>query len=326
MNIPTTITRIELELTEKCNLSCEFCYNTCAPVFCDKPEWIMKHLADLGVMELILTGGEPSLHPQFIEVLKLACSMFPRVMVQSNGVLFSDEKFWNKVIQNPIFCFNFSLHGSELIHDSLTNVKSSFLSTTRALSMAVKAGFRTASNLVLTRKNAGQKCLEYVVDHLESIGVREMTITRFIPNGAGQQNAKHLSLNSKDFCTSLETLIRATSKKKISLLLANATPACLIPEHLVQLCSRCSFGYDKFYIDVKGNVLVCGMSRVPIGKLENGQNKFLFSEIRKRYYEMSHVPEKCTECNLFEICGGGCRAAALAGDQNLFGFDRLEFF
>lgn len=307
------VTRVELELTELCNQRCMFCYNSCQPVTSDRPETLLKSLFEAGVFEIILTGGEPSLHPRFFEVLQYATSLFPRVMVQSNGVKFADADFFAQLCNHPIFCLNFSLHGPEEIHEKLTGTIGGFRKTITALSAASTAGIRTASNLVLTALNATPCVLGETVEILNEAGVREMTLTRFIPCGLGQ-SALELTPTQESFSRAIDALRNATSKRGMSLLLANATPSCRLPAHQRDLCNRCSFGFDKFYVDVQGNVLTCGMARIRLGNLFTTPLGDLLrsSDVYRQFRELNHIPPHCRLCPELSECGGGCRAAALA--------------
>lgn len=318
------VTRVEVELTEACNLRCQFCYNSCAPRESRDAEGILRRLAEAGVMEIVLTGGEPALHSRFPAVLGLACSLFPRVMVQSNGTLFAEADAFSVLRSNPIFCLNFSLHGPEAVHNELVGDSGAFAATCAALRHAVSAGIRVASNLVLNRSNADPDALRGTVAVLAALGCREMTLTRFIPTGLGK--GQPLGLARREFIAALGVLEEATSANGLTLLLANAVPACQLPESLRHLCNRCSFGHDKFYVDVDGRVMTCGMSRQALGNvLESGMLRGVLetSPLYARYRRLEHLPEKCLACSDLEMCGGGCRAAAFANTCLIQGEDSL---
>jgi radical SAM protein with 4Fe4S-binding SPASM domain len=319
------VTRVELELTEACNLFCKFCYNSQKPVTNKKAELIIDRLSQGGIFELILTGGEPTLHPRFFEILEYACRIIPRVMVQSNGVLFAEPANLDRLCAQPIFCLNFSLHGPRKIHDALTGVYGSFEATTKAIKAVVTSGIRIACNMVMTSSNADSSIIREVVDILKNLGVKEMTLTRFIPCGIGN-SAKNLALSKERFIDCLDALAFET-QKDFSILLANAIPACNIPSRHWDFCSRCSFGMDKFYVDVHGNIMICGMARVRLGNiLEHSMSDILeHSSVRHRYLEGTHLPEKCRQCKQLELCGGGCRAAALVQEKRIDGVDPLDF-
>ena len=66
---------VGLELTARCNLDCIHCYHvTCsgAEMSTDEITGLFDDLAQLGTMELTLTGGEPLLRSDFPEILLYA--------------------------------------------------------------------------------------------------------------------------------------------------------------------------------------------------------------------------------------------------------------
>lgn len=317
------VTRVELELTEVCDLACRFCYHPHSPRHNAHAVELLRRLAAAGVMELILTGGEPTLAPDFLEVLETAQKLFPRVMVQSNGVHFAEEDLFARLDASRIFCVNFSLHGPEAVHEAVTGVPGSFAATCAALRMAVNAGIRTASNLVLHSGNAAREILEESVAVLAATGCREMTMTRFIPVGLGA--GRPLGLSRDAFFDAVRCLSDGCAAAGMSFLLANAAPLCQMPADLRHLCNRCSFGYDKFYIDVEGTVLTCGMGRVPLGNLLERTLEDLLADsaIYRKYTASAHLPSMCADCADLAICGGGCRAAGMAGTGELAGEDIL---
>jgi radical SAM protein with 4Fe4S-binding SPASM domain len=92
--------RVSLELTERCNLRCVHCY-------VDRPaddrdakdreltlaEWkdILDQLADVGVIWLLVTGGEPLLRPDFAEFYTYAKRKGFHVILFTNGTLLTPE-------------------------------------------------------------------------------------------------------------------------------------------------------------------------------------------------------------------------------------------
>lgn len=92
----SSIRSASVELTDKCNLRCIYCYGEYEPIKCDalkinEMTYIFDKLYDLGVSVVELTGGEPLSHPNFKEILLLAVNTFENVNILSNGVLFDEE-------------------------------------------------------------------------------------------------------------------------------------------------------------------------------------------------------------------------------------------
>jgi 7,8-dihydro-6-hydroxymethylpterin dimethyltransferase len=99
-----------IEITDRCNLACPICYADSGP----SPK--LKHRS-LGVIERMLdqvvanegepdvvqiSGGEPTIHPEFFEILKLAKSKpIKHLMVNSNGVrIAKDRAFVEELAQH----------------------------------------------------------------------------------------------------------------------------------------------------------------------------------------------------------------------------------
>ena len=89
-----------LELTDSCNLKCPMCYAASGPgrkhlTFQQCVAAIDRLVEVEGQPEILqLSGGEPTIHPQFVDVLNYACDQpIDLVMVNTNGIrIASDQK------------------------------------------------------------------------------------------------------------------------------------------------------------------------------------------------------------------------------------------
>ena len=320
LNINMDPVRVEFELTEQCNLLCKFCYNSQRPVASNKVHEILEKISRENVLEIVLTGGEPLLHPEFHNIFIHSSALFQKIMVQTNATLISAE-IAGLFKEYGIHSVNVSLHGSKTPHEELTGVPGSYNSAVVAIKRFLDLGVNTASNFVMTSQNIS--FLPETIDMLYDLGLREMTLTRFTPAGLGAKN-KELTLSQEQL---IGALYAADMKMKkhpdFSIILTNSLPYCVLPHDLSHFCSYCHFGGSRFYIDVNGNVLMWGMSRISIGNiLENS-----FREIKaqsdnyKSHIAGNDVPEACVKCEQFGVCRGGCRAAAYAHTNNVCGSD-----
>lgn len=313
-------TRIELELTERCNLSCKFCYNSQKPIDSTLSTKIISRLADENVPEIVLTGGEPLLHPQFETILSLCASLFQKTMIQTNGTLISDSVA-DMFVQHNVFEINISLHGSSTLHDALTQRIGSYENAINAIKRLNRRGVRVSSNFVMTKENA--KGLVQNLTMLYDLGIRCMTLTRFTPTGFGSANSE-LALDRHEVIAAIYAADEfCKARKDMTLLLANSIPMCALPHNLMNYCEHCHFGASRFYVDIQGNVLMCGMSRLQIGNIIYHS----FEEIKRGSAEFAahisgnDVPQSCFSCMNFKQCRGGCRAAALAATGTTHGAD-----
>ncbi len=322
INMHMNPTRVEIELTEQCNLKCKFCYNSQDPLISDNVFEIIDRLHEAGVMEVILTGGEPLTHPRFFDILKKCCKCFYKAMIQTNGT-FIDAETARIFKQLGVYGVNVSLHGNEELHEKLTLVQGSYAQAYSALQHLVSEGVNTTSNFVLTTENVIG--FSDALRNLYDMGVDGMTLTRFTPTGVGADN-EYLAISTNqliDVLNQADKFILQQKNTSFYILLANSIPYCALPENLKHYCEYCHFGASRFYVDINGNVLMCGMSRLQIGNIlkEDFFDMKSKSEIYCNHICGMDVPSYCQKCGHFSECRGGCRAAALACSKKIDGFD-----
>lgn len=127
-------------ITYKCNNDCIFCaadhgYNTSNAEmkiqdFCSAIS-MQKIVKD---DRIIINGGEPTVHPDFIDFLKIAYSSGAYIDLYTNGRKFKDANFTEKVISYSPMLIRIPLFGSKAsIHDKLTGKSGSFNDTMQGI-------------------------------------------------------------------------------------------------------------------------------------------------------------------------------------------------
>jgi MoaA/NifB/PqqE/SkfB family radical SAM enzyme/Tfp pilus assembly protein PilF len=112
MNTPEIL---HLQVTERCNLACPGCYlpdrtGRGAPASLID-EKVFKPLAEAGVRHVTLTGGEPLLHPEFVEICARARAVFDSVQVVTNGLLL-DLAMFSRLRDAGVASIKVSLDGA----------------------------------------------------------------------------------------------------------------------------------------------------------------------------------------------------------------------
>lgn len=105
--LPLTELRFEFHLVEHCNLNCKGC-NHFSPIaepaflslgFLERDMKKLSELFDAKAEDIRLLGGEPLLHPELIDCMRITRSYWPtaRIRLITNGVLLMnmDESFWD---------------------------------------------------------------------------------------------------------------------------------------------------------------------------------------------------------------------------------------
>ena len=116
-----------IEITNYCNFSCPICIANAGingRTFLPK-ESIYDVLENLKgqIKRVCITGGEPTLHPDIEEILKISTKNFPTIL-SSNGFHPNMMNNFSKKFKNIIFAF--SLHGPKEIHDRFVGYSGSY--------------------------------------------------------------------------------------------------------------------------------------------------------------------------------------------------------
>ncbi len=99
-----------LWITERCNLSCKYCYAApCSGAVMDTNRLykLLDELKELEVFDIVFAGGEPFLHPDIFELIEYALESNIHVGVLSNGLLL--DKRAGKRLENIVSGRNFIL-------------------------------------------------------------------------------------------------------------------------------------------------------------------------------------------------------------------------
>ena len=121
---------VKLYLTERCNLACDYCVYkdriTGRDMSQDDFEFIMGSLAMMGVRALVLTGGEPTMHPYFHEMVQYAYNRYGfDIGLITNGVEFQHIKYltWIRFSVDAIHDYSYKkIKGKNYLQKVLDNV------------------------------------------------------------------------------------------------------------------------------------------------------------------------------------------------------------
>jgi radical SAM protein with 4Fe4S-binding SPASM domain len=129
--------QFQIELSSRCNERCVHCYiphenklsDITPALFYDT----LDQLRDMGVLSLTLSGGEPMLHPRFIEFLRRAKDYDFSINVLSNLTQLNDDII-AEMKANRLSSVQVSLYSTvPAVHDSITGLPGSFYQTRGAI-------------------------------------------------------------------------------------------------------------------------------------------------------------------------------------------------
>lgn len=138
---------VSLELTYQCNLNCFYCYNdrqkTGRMLTLAEYRVLLNDLAGMQTLFLMLTGGEPLLHPNFFEIGRMTRDLGFVVRVRTNGHSLDKETAERLQKEVEPFCVEVSLHGATAdVHDRQTRVPGSFDRVVKNIRTVKEIGLR----------------------------------------------------------------------------------------------------------------------------------------------------------------------------------------
>ncbi|MBW2459456.1 MAG: radical SAM protein [Deltaproteobacteria bacterium] len=182
--------RLELHLSYRCPNRCRFCseahqlaqFGQLSISLSQVKAVLRRHLAR-GVRSLHLTGGEPTVHPDFVEVVTLAKQLGMTTSVGTNGVMLCEQSFASQALPH-LDEVMFSIHGPDAAtHDAQTRRAGSFDQVTAALTLArrLAPGLDTFVNVVVTRHNVA--LLAETVALAAELGASLIVVSNPTPEG-----------------------------------------------------------------------------------------------------------------------------------------------
>lgn len=152
---------VGLEINQDCQLGCRHCYNAKNSSQNRLPFEIIDHLGDdlaqMGTPYVIITGGEPLLHPDFMKICKSLTGKGLAVKVFSNGYAMT-EKIARELAAMNIFLVGFTLFGHQAeLHEYISSVPGSFERICRAISLMLKYGINIDVTFFLMKHNFQQR-------------------------------------------------------------------------------------------------------------------------------------------------------------------------
>lgn len=330
-------------ITGKCNFRCRHCYMS-APdakfgeLSHDTIMDIVGQLSDCGVMSVSLTGGEPLVRKDFFEIVDALLERGIRIKtIYSNGALVN-EKLLKALDARGIHPeFNMSYDGVGW-HDWLRGIDGAEDSVDRAFTLCREHGFPTGAEMCLHEGN--KHTLRESIRHLGELGVRSVKTNPVSDVGAWREGGYGESISMPDTYQlyldyiphyyedgmPLDVMLGGFFWARPSEPDRFDIPSYKPPCEPTTMC-MCGHARHVMYISPEGRTLPCmALSGMAIQDefpliTEQGLQKCITDSrymrlIDTRASEYFELHEDCRNCKYAMCCYGGCRADALATDEN----------
>lgn len=202
------------------------------------------YLKNAGRAEFVsLTGGEPTLHPDFFKLLAYFRLRLPGVPITllSNGRRFGDRAFAEKfcAAARPPFAVAVALHGPDARrHDAVSGVRGSFAQTVRGFRnlLSLPGAPFLEIRLVLHKKSiaALDRTLRFLLENFPDTSAYRVTAIHYEIEGMSLANHKKVALRLTDSARKLGACLPLIRKFKDFRLYH--FPLCLVRRELRPLC------------------------------------------------------------------------------------------
>ena len=334
--------RMNLMVTGKCNLNCLHCFNAKdnAPLNSELTYEQILHILDeassIGVHAFTLTGGEPLVHPRFLDIVR---EIYRRDMMvfelNTNGLLVTQKMLdtFKEIGCNPLIKISFdgvSYHNWIRQHPKAEEL------TIKAIKRCVENGFQVKAQVQVNRKNVS--VMMETARLLNDLGVSEMRIIRTTEAPRWEKNSPQSSLSIEEYYESMLEFalqyMQSGMKMKVDIWqYLRLSPLHKSYEMVPIACDKDSFNLripmckgnrGMIAVSSGGEVVPClQMSGyflekgISLGNVLKTPLKELVTS--SDYLNLATAPllkqilenDKCANCRYYKACTGGCPALGL---------------
>lgn len=220
-----------------CNNNCAYCSTVASPRNNPSTEYLVDEIKkgfDEGFDNIEFLGGEPTIRPDFFELLKMAKKTgYQGIAITTNGRMFAYEDFCQQAKEAGLNQAVFSLHGhNKILHDGATRTPGSFDQCVKGIKNLLAVGSNdVAINTVVVKTNVNK--LNKLAEFLLDLGIKKWHLLELLPDGLGEENYKIYYVGYNEVYKSLEKLFFLLAEfYEVELF---DFPLCSIPKNISEL-------------------------------------------------------------------------------------------
>jgi len=289
---------VRIFFTEECNAKCPNCLNKTFrrdKLYIDKAKYILlcDYLSRNNIKGVKIMGGEPSLHPDFEELLSVSQHYFQRVSVFTNGIADAIEKFKPRKEDGISYNFRFN---KELTKSKL---------------LLSHLGYRSLE--VLVERNSNIEELSNQIQSVNALAPDRMTVMLTL------DCTNAIFKEREEVLPKFESLFTKLQQDGVNVRIDHSLPICYVYGTKIPIYAKGSLcdtdcaglidsDFNLRYCNQHSEILVNLFSDeriIPFRIFENHLNSVF-------YRNQAYVLEKlCKNCLFFNnMCNGGCFVAS----------------
>ena len=330
----SSLLNITLELTHRCNLDCIMCnYGGSKSSGKDNAGEInletIKHIVRQGAefrASFFLTGGEPFLRHDLIEIVKTIKDYKLKCGINTNGTMIDKKKILSLVDLNLDYII-FSILGPENVHDNLVDSPGAYkkMADNLKLFSNLRKGTKIFLNQVITRENLGflketvflakntaidgirYQHLSYLTsEDIESFSAVRKKIPKDYETELSCKKYDHYDFPYKEAYREIKDTIRTARNNRVSVIFRPSLGQSGMKDWYADGLSstkRCVYPWVAIRIAPNGDLFPCQVILLKIGNIKNSSIKELLNNQRFKLFRNLLKSEK----GQFSICSRCCK-------------------
>jgi pyrroloquinoline quinone biosynthesis protein E len=311
------------ELTHRCPLGCPYCSNPLAlersSAELDTASWgrVMAEAAELGVLQMHFSGGEPLARRDLVEIVASATAAGLYGNLITSGIGLSRTRI-TALKQAGLEHVQLSIQDADIAQgDKVAHRQGAQIEKRRAAEIVHEAGLPLTVNAVVHRGNVAR--LEDIIALAIELGAERLEVAHVQYYGWALRNRAALLPSREQLDAASATVMAARDR-----LTGRLVIDYVVPDYFAHRPKACMGGWARRFLNItpSGRVLPCHAAETLPGLRFPTVAEASLSEIWYRCPAFGHfrgtgwMAEPCRSCERREIDWGGCRcqAFALTGD------------
>ncbi len=307
------------ELTHRCPLQCPYCSN---PLELERvntelstEDWcrVMHEAGELGVLQVHLSGGEPTARKDLEEIIKAAVDAGLYTNLITAGVLLNKERLQG-LADIGLDHVQLSIQDVDAENaDRIAAYKGGAAKKHQVAGWVKDLGLALTINAPLHRQNIAS--LHKIIDYAVEVGAGRLEVAHIQYYAWALKNRAALMPTEEEFLDTAR-YVKAAQERLKGILVIDF----VVPDYYAKYPKPCMGGWGRGIMNVtpSGRVLPCHAAEsLPGLAFDNIKDKglreiWLEGEAFNLYRGTDWMKEPCKSCPRKEIDFGGCRCQALA--------------
>jgi radical SAM protein with 4Fe4S-binding SPASM domain len=323
------ITSAELVLSHLCNYRCPHCYIEAGNPLNNEishEQWllIVQKLMNLGLMHLVLSGGEPTCYKNITKILAKVPYVY--ITILTNGSLIGETNLLNQLLKlKDRLAIQITLNSHDPVKHNLLTKSQTFQNVINNIKLLVSNGIKPIIITQVSLENKEDIVNGSFSDFLVELGINRWIVQPCLRNIGRALEKPNDSIDIFEtinfvnkFTLSYNSIIKDSNVIETTL----EGPAPLL--YNTQFFSdeksyeSCQGETSNVSIDSNGDIYICSefisLNRNKVSNILADSEESIIEKLNTLKIELkdqiSRLKGICQLCNLKNSCGGGCRADA----------------